>query len=363
VEAGRRTVADLALPSGTTLRSIACPTVRLPPETGVLTGQVDDADADQPLAGAVVAVRWSDLSVDRATLQVSGGDHTVGARTDAAGRYRFCGLPTESWLVVQVQHAGRSGSVLRTSIPDTLGIAVLNLSFSREGARPLADSGAKENAAPAPPLTGTASVSGQVVGEAGQPLSAVQLRVLETTATARTDSSGRFAMTGLPAGTQVLEAKRIGYRIVQQPVQLRRGHDVAVVVRLARIVSLDSIRVVAQRSRYREFEQHRKSGWGRFLTAEDIAKRNALEVSDLLRMMPGFRVVGYGFDARVVSSRGGMGLSRGACVTNVVIDGMQHQDVNWLRPSDIGAMEVYNGPAGAPIQYDNGCGLVVIWTK
>jgi hypothetical protein len=48
---------------------------------------------------------------------------------------------------------------------------------------------------------------------------------------------------------------------------------------------------------------------------------------------------------------------------NVVIDNMQHQDINWVQPSDIGAMEIYAGPAGAPVQYDRACGLIVIWTK
>jgi hypothetical protein len=48
---------------------------------------------------------------------------------------------------------------------------------------------------------------------------------------------------------------------------------------------------------------------------------------------------------------------------NVVIDGMQHQDINLVSPEDIGMMEVYKGPAGAPMEYDSACGVVVIWTK
>jgi hypothetical protein len=65
----------------------------------------------------------------------------------------------------------------------------------------------------------------------------------------------------------------------------------------------------------------------------------------------------------VYSSRAGLSLSGRACEVNVVIDGMQHQDINWLQPSDIGAMEVYPGQAGAPVQYDHVCGVIVIWTK
>jgi hypothetical protein len=53
----------------------------------------------------------------------------------------------------------------------------------------------------------------------------------------------------------------------------------------------------------------------------------------------------------------------GPCAANVVIDGMQHQDINLVRPQDVGAMEIYRGSAGAPVEYDSACGVIVIWTK
>jgi hypothetical protein len=363
---GQHATLDLALPSGAALRVMACPAVTLPAGTGVLHGQVldADADADRPLVGAVVAVRWNDLTINRETLKIEGGQHTEGARTNADGRYRICGLPTDTWLSVQVQRDSVGGVVLPTSISDTLGVAVLNLSLSAAAARSLAEA-EDTTAAEAPRvLAGTASISGTVTGETGQPLPGVQLRVLETAATARSDSSGHFAMAGLPAGTQVVEAKRVGYRIVQQPVQLLSGRSVAAAVQLRRIVSLDSVLVVARRSRYRDFERNRKNGgFGRFLTEDEIEKRHAFQTTDLLRATPGFRISGSGFDAKVYSSRAGLSLSGRSCEVNVVIDGMQHQDINWLQPSDIGAMEIYPGQAGAPVQYDHVCGAIVIWTK
>ena len=357
----------LALPSGATLRAIACPGVTLPPGTGVLLGQVMDADTEQPLADAVVAVSWSDLAVDRTTLQATYGSRTEGIRTGAQGLYRLCGVPTDSWLAVQAQRAGRAGTVVQAIVPDSAGVATLNLSLSAGATRPIAaDSAAESNLAEQPLLTGTASLAGTARDAAGQPLAGVQLRVLEATGSTRSDSGGRFTLGGLPAGTQILEAKRVGFRIVQQPVQLRTGRSVEVEVHLARIVSLDSIRIVAQRSRYPEFEQRRRSGFGQYLTEDDIARRNPMELSDLLRMTPGFRVYGSGFEARVESSRArgsSFGFGRPCTTANVVIDGMQNQDINWLRPHDVAAMEVYPGPAGAPVQYDSRCGLIVIWTR
>ncbi|NUO95733.1 MAG: TonB-dependent receptor plug domain-containing protein [Gemmatimonadaceae bacterium] len=361
---GQRAVADLWIPSGATIRAMSCPGVTLPPGTGVLEGRVFDADSadDRPLVGAVVAIRWSDLTINRTTLKLEGGEHVEGARTNADGQYRFCGLPTDTWLAVQVQRDSVGSVVLTPFISDTLGVAVLDMSLSMASARPLAAATDTTRAPEPRVLSGTASVSGTVVGETGQPLPGVQLRVLETAAAMRTDSSGHFSLTGLPAGTQLLEAKRVGYRIVQQPVQLIARHDVLTAVHLRRIVSLDSVLVVARRSRYREFERNRRNGFGRFLTEEDIEKRHAFEATDLLRAVNGFRVIGSGFDAKVYSSRGASLSGRG-CETNVVIDGMQHQDINWVQPSDIGAMETYPGVAGAPVQYDSACGVIVIWTK
>ena len=359
---GGRVQVGLALPSAATLRRLACPSVTLPQGTGVLMGQVADADTEQPLTDAVVVVSWTDLVVDRATLRAEQAQLTEGVRTGALGLFRLCGVPTDTWLAVQVQREGRAGSVLQIMVSDTVSVATFNLSFSVAASRPVATSDSAAQADTVAPrlLAGTAELSGRVIGESGLPLAGAQLRVLETASGTRADSAGRFMLSALPAGTQILEAKRVGYRIVQQPVQLRAGRRVEVEVRLARIVSLDSIRVVAQRGRYREFERRRRNGYGRYLAEDDIARRNPLDVSDLIRELPGFRVLGSGYDARVVSSRGGSTSCRGA---NVVIDGMQKQDINWLRPQDVGAIEVYAGMAGAPIQYDSRCGVIVIWTK
>jgi hypothetical protein len=206
-------------------------------------------------------------------------------------------------------------------------------------------------------------VSGVVRGVGGLPVAEAQLRVLGAAGVAVSDFRGRFTLGDLPSGTQVLEVRRIGYLLTQQPVELRSGRPVTQDVRLQRIVTLDSIRVLARRSRYREFEEHRKSGgFGTFLTEEDIERRRPFESSDLFRMIPGFRVSGYGLDAQVLSSRGVSSMS-GPCRVNIVIDGMSNQDINLIHPSSIGAMEVYRPGQPAPVQYDSRCGAIVVWSK
>jgi TonB-dependent Receptor Plug Domain. len=133
---------------------------------------------------------------------------------------------------------------------------------------------------------------------------------------------------------------------------------------LTRFISLDSVRIIARRSRYPEFSRNRRSPMGKFFDEEAIAQRNAFRTTDLLGGVAGVRLVpnpaGYG---DIVTSTRGSGWSS-RCVMSVVIDGVQGEDINDIMPSEIGAMEVYSSPIGAPPQYVRGdCGVIVIWTK
>lgn len=312
IEPGRAARADFGPPSGRTLPAAACPGVSLARGRGAVVGRVLDADTDAPLAGARVVVAWRELAVDRSTLQVTAADRTGDVDTDSLGRYRLCGVPSDEFVLLQVQQRGRAGSEIRLLVPDSAGVVVRHLSMSASGSRPIADSTVTADTAPAP-LSGTAAVSGVIRGVGGLPLGDAQVRVLGARGVVVSDARGRYSLGDLPSGTQVLEVRRIGYLLAQQPVELRSGRSVVQDVRLQRIVTLDSIRVLAQRSRYREFEEHRKrNGFGTFLTGEDIESRRPFQSSDLFRMIPGFRVSGFGLDAKVQSSRGVTSLS-GPC--------------------------------------------------
>jgi hypothetical protein len=366
VEAGRASKLDFAFPSGRTLRAGACPGLTLKAGTGALIGRVVDADTDVPLKDAQVAVAWREMAIDRQSLTPQMTERSGAVATDSLGRYRLCGVPTDDWIVVQVQRGGRAGSDVRVMVPDSAGVGVRNLSLSAPASRPIfapADS-ASDSTVTLPPLTGTASVSGVVRGVGGLPLGEAQVRVVGARGTAVSDARGRFSLGDLPSGTQVLEVRRIGYLLAQQPVELRSGRTVTQDVQLRRIVTLDSIRVLAQRSRYREFEYNRKANrFGKFFTADSIEQRHPLYTSDLFRVTPGFKVAGFALDAVVKSSRGASSISRGECSPNIVIDGMPHQEINLISPSDVGALEIYRPDEPGPLQYNEGCGVIVIWSK
>lgn len=246
-------------------------------------------------------------------------------------------------------------------------MVVRDLSLSASAARPLSEAESvvtRELSGESAPLTGTATLSGVVRGSHGEPLANAQVRVLDALPRVLTDSLGRFTLDGLPAGTQQAQVRRIGYLLAQEAVELRSGRTVHAEFALTRIVSLDSVLVTARRVRYREFDERaRHAAFGRFLTEEQIMERRPFSTSDLLRTIPGFRIMRDGAETHVVSSRGIYSLFGGACETNVVIDRIPHQDIDLLPPSAIAGMEIYPGGSGAPPQYQSSCGVIIIWTK
>jgi hypothetical protein len=350
------------MPSGTTLRAAACPGLSLGRGKGAIFGRVQDAQDQTAIPGAVIALSWVDIGVDMDAKRVTSEQRNAAVVTDSLGHYRACGVPTEIGVLMQVQHQGRAGSAIDVSVPDDVGLAMRHFAFSANGSRSI-DSLDSAAGTGTPPLAGRASLSGTVRSSTGQPVSDAQVRVAEAAPVTRTDSMGRYTLSGLPAGTQLLDVRRIGFLLARVPVPLRDDASRTQDVTLTQIVSLDSVRVIARRSLYPRFEESaRRNAFGRFLREADIERRNAHQTSDLVRDAS-FRVEGFGVDARVVSSRGAISLRSSACVTNIVIDGMQHQEINLVHPQDIGAMEIYRGSAGAPPQYDSACGVIVIWTK
>jgi hypothetical protein len=154
--------------------------------------------------------------------------------------------------------------------------------------------------------------------------------------------------------------------VSESPIELRSGVMTTSDVRLRRVIAkLDSMRVVATRSRYPEFQQRREHGaYGIFLGPEEMAREHVAYVSDIVEKIPGFRIVGIGPRAIVADNHGAA--FGGLCPANIVVDNNEHQSINDVSPADIGAMEVYpafaNG-ALAPGVYDKGCGAIMIWTK
>lgn len=362
---------SLAVPSGTALRSLACPGVILPPNTGALRGRVGDAITGQPLHGALVAVGWMETILERQSLRAANEPHGVEVRTDSLGRFLICGVPTETYLDLRASADSHKEVLLQIAVTEDAGVGRQDLSLTPEEG-PTATLAALESSGSAPrdaASGATASLTGVIYG-AVAPLSRVQVQRQGDSTAASTDSLGRYRLGTMSPGTQVLEIRKVGYLPLVIPLDIRPGQNSAPDVHLTRITTLDSIKVVAQRSLYREFETRARSyTYGRFLRADDIARKHPLLTSDLFRQMPGFKVIRDSrktsdLDYEVIQSGGMTSWTHtDFCRPNIVVDGVPHQMINWIDPGSIGAMEIYPGVATGPIQYRSNCGTILIWTK
>jgi hypothetical protein len=138
---------------------------------------------------------------------------------------------------------------------------------------------------------------------------------------------------------------------------------------------LDTVRVRASTTRAADaggFETRRKSlGTGKFLTEDDIARRNPIETSDLFRAVTGVRN-----DGAAITMRGAFD----DCSPTVFVDGallpaamvgspptprISTDDIDgWVRPKDIVGIEIYHDAPPAQFQVGmSGCGSIVIWTR
>jgi TonB-linked SusC/RagA family outer membrane protein len=83
----------------------------------------------------------------------------------------------------------------------------------------------------------TGRISGVVTDSASdRPISEVQVFVVGTRIGAVTDAEGRYTITGAPAGTRAIEARRIGYRVARIPnVAVQDGGTVTVNLKIAAI--------------------------------------------------------------------------------------------------------------------------------
>src|SRR5215204_1717706 len=364
IAAGKASRFDFTLPSGT----------RLGEGKVVVAGRALNADTDRPLPGADVVAAWVHNYIDKTTLKIVTQMRGASVKAGANGEYRMCGVPSGTLLSLQLQHEGRAGTVVRVAVTDEEGAAVRELSISPRTspttsaldsvARVLSVDG-RDSTREELKLVGTASLTGEVRSLTGEPVAEAEVHVRDGRATTVTDSAGRYTLTGLPSGTQLLVVRHLGYPLVEAPVELRPGKTMTRDVLLRRNLVLDSVRVVANRTEYTEFERNRRTHtFGQFLTLEQIDKMKATETGDLFLNVLGFSVFGHGSQARIVSNSA---LARHPECRNatVVVNGLEGGTLNSVAPSQIAGIEAYADETFVPARFEgrSQCGVIVIWLR
>lgn len=145
--------------------------------SGVVTNQVTGA----PLPGALVEA-VADLA------DGSRGRVVATTHSELGGGYRICNLDSASNISLRVVFASNESSQVRISGP---GPTILHLSVA---------------------VTNPVTIMGTVIDHAtSQPLEGAWVTLASTGFGTSTNQDGRFSFVGVPPGSHVIEANRLGY--------------------------------------------------------------------------------------------------------------------------------------------------------
>jgi hypothetical protein len=363
----------IPVPTGEFLVNLFCPAARRALGPGALVGRVREPDSDSAAVGARVSLVWYDPDPPGLPANLRVGKKPPRVREATVGpdgTYRLCGLPDRYEAKLQAQ---RKDGGATAEVPVTQDGGVLALRSMSVAALP-AVATVRDSTGTAVPqqARGSARVFGKVVNRNGAPVAGARVGLMGTSAATLTRANGDFVLDSLPAGTQAIVVRQLGYRPAEMTVDLSSRTPSRVTVQLgAYVPELSPVEVVSRRDEGLQkvgfLDRKRTAAGGYFMGPEQLEKRNAMKFTDILRSTPGIRVSEQNGQAMISSTRS---TTANACVT-MYVDGAQWQQLepgdldSFVQPNEVAAIEVYSG-SSVPIQFTQAgqsCAAVVVWTK
>ena len=223
-----------------------------------------------------------------------------------------------------------------------------------------------------PPEQEAVQIRGQVSDiVTGRPLTAASVEVFDLESDGAlawqgmSDSTGTFLGPRLLPSLYQIRAGALGYQSISHMVPLSGYGSVDLAIDLSpEALELEPLVVVTRRRTALElngFYDRRRRGFGHSLNRAEIEARRVMQVTDLVRTIPGVTVTpGY-------LGRGGVLQMRNGCVPDVILDGVRMSSPvrldEILQVQDLEGIEVYSG-ATSPMQYSHSsCGTVMAWTR
>ena len=216
----------------------------------------------------------------------------------------------------------------------------------------------------------TATVGGTLINrESRSPVEGARVNIVGTGLVASSDAQGRFQITGVPAGVRVMQVHAIGFSIGSWVVQLTEGQNLHQSFDLSpRTLEVEGVTVsgLDDGTNWRSeqsFEQRRQHGHGFFITREQIQQRNALNMADLLRTVPGVMTTcSNGRNCTVRMER-----STRQCQPEYFLDGYPATFSTGpnFPVQQIRGVEIYRDYFEVPAEFQRPnlqCGVIAIWT-
>lgn len=367
VQGGRSVRADIAVPSAAQLRSKICGAMPSADTSALIIGIIRNAHDASPLENAKVSAEWLEFTFKRngierhvARLAASSGEN---------GWFAMCNVPSNGTIAMQVSRGADSTDLVEVKIPSD---GFLRRDLYLGSARVSATAHPGDTAIVSRVMRyGDGRLTGRVITEAGhKPINGAHVSITNGPQT-QTNDRGEWTLTDAPTGTRMLEVRSLGFYPDVRRVDVVAGAEPLTVSLSTLRHVLDTVRISASRLGFNRdsegFQKRRRSGMGRYMSAEDIARRSPIYTSDLFRMVPGMRLLEDGPYGRRVLMRGSFDYCEPALFLNdheVTVMTMSDLD-GFINPDEIKGIEIYTG-ATAPPQFQpgmSGCGSIVIWTK
>ncbi len=340
--AGERRELGVHTPTFEEIRVQSCPRGGAAQGSSILVGRVKQADTDDPAAGAAVSLVYRDVSATDGVEKVRSG------RVRPDGMFAICGLPPRIVGNLQASLAGATTPDLPIKMNDeSLATAILSIGGSGGG---------------------NAVLRGKVTTMVGAPVGGVQVAVVGTTKLVTTADDGTFTLVGLPSGTQQAVARKIGFAMAMQVIELSAKAPSQVTIVLQQAQVLATVRVVGKLDPGLDkigFTARKKLGAGWFMTPEQITAKDPQIATDVLRSTNGLRVLTEGTGRYLSTQR------QGGCINMFIdharFDQFQPGDLDDAAPvGDLGAIEFYPSGMSTPAEFSipgKDCATLVIWTK
>jgi hypothetical protein len=205
------------------------------------------------------------------------------------------------------------------------------------------------------------------------PIPGVEVVLLQRAGAVYSDSLGVFKILNVPTGKRALHFRRLGFEPKSIDADITQGQTLALKVMLDAFATEIEGMTVEEQTRRRQllsdFYDRMSRGFGHFITREQIEKRDPMNLSDMMRMIPGAKIIpiaGSG-QSTLRFTRAQMGRD---CPPQYWVDGVKAYNLNIddIVPTDVEGIEIYPGASTVPPQYNTRegntiCGVVLIWTR
>ncbi|QJR35734.1 carboxypeptidase-like regulatory domain-containing protein [Gemmatimonas groenlandica] len=336
----------MAIPSAESIITKRCGPGDPEQPMGLYMGFVRSAATNQQVPAARVRAQYTEVTVGSRGVERRYPSR-FGSSTDD-GLFTLCGVPRNAPVTARAYAGADSTGFIELRIPRN-GLLVRDLVIGSTN-------------------KGTGALRGTVKSASGKEIASARVVLWGASGNGANTANGQYTLDGLPTGTQMVEARAIGYQPMRLAVDVPAGNAATADITLETLVAtVDTVRVRGDRvsNQMVEFEKRRRAGFGAFIDENQLNSRAPIFMADIFRSVPGVVIAsGQSPQGRVMMRNNG-----GTCAPAVFLNGMNVQvpDGNLdaiMNSQEVMAVEVYSRTASVPAQFDsrNGCGSIVVWT-